>query len=125
MSAYTVYNLSIAAFIVPASYWLADARSKRRTLALASRIAFLLTLLAYPWDFFAIHLQVWRYPVDPGPRIHDVPLNDLVFMWLCTYLACTLLIAIGKWESSRQGHSKREHASEERAGHDGIRSSRG
>jgi lycopene cyclase domain-containing protein len=117
MSAYDIYNLALAAIVLPLSYWMAGKRSRRRTLALASRIAFMLTLLAYPWDFFAIRFRIWRYPVDPGLRIYDVPLNDLIFMWLCTFLACSFLVAVSRWESSRQCDSKGKGASEERTGH--------
>jgi lycopene cyclase domain-containing protein len=116
MSAYAGYNLALAAFVFPASYLLAGGQSRRHMLTLASRIAFLLTLLAYPWDFFAIRYRIWRYPVDPGLRIYEVPVNDLIFMWLCTFLACSLLVALRRWESSRQRNSKGEGASKERAG---------
>ena len=124
MSVYTTYNLALAAVVLPTSYCLAGPRSRGRTLSMSARIAFLLTLLAYPWDFFAIHLRVWRYPVHPGLRIYDVPLNDLVFMWLCTYLACSLLVAIARWETRRKRHSECEDTGEESAGHNGIGSSR-
>jgi len=117
MSAYDIYNLALAAIVLPLSYLMGGSRFRRRTLALASRIACLLTLLAYPWDFFAIRIRIWRYPADPGLRIYDVPLNDLIFMWLCTFLACSLIVALSRWESSRQRDSKGESASEECTGH--------
>jgi lycopene cyclase domain-containing protein len=109
MKAYTVFNLVLAAIILPMSYWLARKKSRWHTLSVASRISSLMTLIAYPWDFFAIRQRVWKYPIDPGLQIYEVPVNDLIFIWLCTYLACSLLSAIGRWSSSRQRHSKCEH----------------
>ena len=116
MNNYTTYNLVLAALILPASYWLAEERNRRKDLLVSARVASLLALLGYPWDFFAIQLKVWRYPINPGPRIHDVPINDLVFMWLCSHLASSVLIAIDRRESRCQGHSERKHARQEHAG---------
>jgi lycopene cyclase domain-containing protein len=123
MTPYTTYNLALAAFILPGSYWLAGRRNRRRNLTLSARIAVLVTLIAYPWDYFAIHVGVWRYPNAPGLRLHDVPLNDLVFIWLCSHLACSFLIAVHGRESGGQGHSERKNAGQQNAGDDGTRSS--
>src|SRR4029077_799967 len=91
---YTAYNLAFAAIVLPLSYWLSGPAHRRwRSLSLSARIGALLTLVGYPWDFFAIQLGVWAYPSDPGWRLHSVPLNDVVFMWLCTHLACCVLLA--------------------------------
>gem|GEM_PF-5905109 len=101
MTHYTAYNLVLAALILPISFWLAGLRDRRHNLLLSARIAFLVTLIGFPWDFFAIHVGVWRYPGDPGVRIYGVPLNDLIFMWLCTHLACSFLVYV----NGRQPHS--------------------
>jgi lycopene cyclase domain-containing protein len=61
---------------------------------ISARIALLITVLLYPWDSFAISLGVWTYPNDTGLRIYGVPLNDSIFIWLCSYLACVVLIRI-------------------------------
>lgn len=112
MTLYSLYNLVLAAFIFPTSYLLAGRASRRRNLILSARIALLVTLVAYPWDFFAIRVGIWRYPNHPGLRIHDVPLNDLVFIWLCTHLACSFLIAFGGRESNSHRHSEGKDACE-------------
>jgi lycopene cyclase domain-containing protein len=108
MKAYTIFNFVLSLIILPLGYWLAGKQSRRHILAVASRISLKMTLIAYPWDFFAIRYRIWRYPVDPGLQLYEVPLNDLLFIWICTYLACTLLSATARWESARQRHSEGE-----------------
>lgn len=116
MTAYTAYNLSFAAFTFAFSYWVVGTHNRRHKLSLSARIALLITVLYYPWDFFAIRLAVWRYPIHPGLRIHDVPLNDLIFIWLCSYLTCIVLRAVDSRRPSSHGHSQRKEASGENAG---------
>jgi hypothetical protein len=82
---------------------------------LSARVGTLLMLLGYPWDFFAIHLNVWRYTIDPGLRLFDVPINDLVFMWLCSHLASSVLVAIDRRETFSRRHSESKYASEKHA----------
>lgn len=123
MTNYALYNAALAAIILPVSYFLADAKSRWRDIQKSARIAVLMTLIAYPWDFFAIHHNVWRYPTDPGLTIYGVPANDLVFMWLCTLLTSSVLIAIDRWENRSKRHSKSKHADEQHTGHDGDGSS--
>ena len=117
MKAYTVFNLVLAGVILPTSYWLAGRTSKWHILLVVARISSLMTLLAYPWDYWAIQQRVWRYPLDPGLQVYEVPMNDLIFIWLCTCLACSVLGAIGRWESTRDGNSKRDSAREQHASH--------
>ena len=113
MSTYTVYNFALAALVLPLSCWLLGPRNLRRSVLRCARIALLMTLLGYPWDFFAINMGVWRYPRLPGYSIHGVPLNDLLFMWLCTHLACSVLTAARRWESGRERHSESKYASDQ------------
>lgn len=112
MTPYTAYNLALAAFTLPICYWLVGSRKRRRYLMLSARIALLLTIIDYPWDFFAIRLGVWRYPNQPGLMIHEVPLNDLIFIWLCSFLACSVLISVDRRRarSQSQRHPEREEA---------------
>lgn len=113
MNLYAAYNIGLAAIVLPVSYWLVAARRIRHTdLLLAARVALLVTLISYPWDFFAIRLGVWRYPNHPGPTIYDVPINDLVFIWLCTYFTSVVLRYLDGRQASRERHSKRENAGE-------------
>jgi hypothetical protein len=58
----------------------------RDALRLLLRVASALTLISYPWDFFAIHFKAWRHP-NPNPAIFTVPVNDLVFIFLCTLVS--------------------------------------
>jgi lycopene cyclase domain-containing protein len=115
MTPYTAYNLGLALLILPLSYWLGRRSDRRRNFFLSARIASLVSLIGFPWDFFAIQVGVWRYPSDPGLKIHGVPVNDLVFMWLCTYLACSLLVALNGRQPRSQGHSESKDAGEQDA----------
>lgn len=115
MTVYTLYDIALAVFVLPLSCWLLGRSNLRRSVLRCARIALLMTLIGYPWDFFAINVVVWRYPRYPGYSIHGVPVNDLLFMWLCTYLACSVLIAARRWESGRERHSKCKHAGDQHA----------
>jgi hypothetical protein len=116
MTVYSIYNLVLAGLILPATYCIAGREDRWRTLSVAAKVGVLLTLIAYPWDFFAIQFNAWRYVNDPGPLVYGVPFNDLIFMWLCTYLACTALIAVDRWERRHGRHAKCEHAGEKHTG---------
>jgi lycopene cyclase domain-containing protein len=98
MATYTFYNLCLAVLILAVSYAIAG-RNRRRILMLSARVGLLITVLLYPWDFFAVQLGVWTYPKDPGLRIYGVPLNDSIFIWLCTFLACVALLTTNNWRS--------------------------
>lgn len=124
MNPYLAYNIGLATIVLPASYWIVARPSRRVDLLLSARIAFLLVLISYPWDFFAIRLNVWRYPVDPGLTIHGVPLNDLLFIWLCTYFTCSLLLGLDRRKASRERHAKGKNASKKSARDQGKRSAR-
>jgi len=112
MSPYTLYNLALAILVLPACYWLVGSHQRGRLILRLTRIAFLMTLMAYPWDFFAISLRAWRYPQHPGVNLYGVPLNDLFFMWVCTQLTCSILIFARRWQSGRKRYTKREDASQ-------------
>lgn len=111
MTAYTAYNLVLAALVLPLSYRLLGSRDRRRLVLRCARIGLLMTLIGYPWDFFAIKMGAWRY-LQPGYTIHAVPVNDLLFMWICTQLTCGALIAARRWQSSSEGYAKRKNASQ-------------
>lgn len=102
MNTYAIFNFFLAAFVLPVSYFLTDKQCRWKDLRLSARVAVLLTLIAYPWDFFAINMQVWRHPVDPGPTLYGVPINDLIFIWICTHLTSTVLIAIDRREPNAE-----------------------
>jgi len=123
MNPYVVYNVALMAFILPISYWLAGTKNRKRNLMLSARVAFLVTLISYPWDFFAIHLGIWRYPHDPGLRIYGVPVNDLVFIYFCSLLTCSLLTAFNGWKPNGQRHSQCKDPGEHNTSNKGIGSS--
>lgn len=120
MTPYTAFNVALAILILLLSCVLVGYGNGRRPFILSARVALLLTLLGYPWDFFAIHAGAWRYPNDAGLRIYDVPLNDLIFIWLCTYLACSFLIAFNRWQASSQRHTESKNTSEQDTRHNGA-----
>lgn len=87
MTRYTIYNLIV--LIIAVSILFLFHKEKKYILE-NIRIAVIFTVLALPWDFFAIKNQAWIYPVDPGERIYDVPLNDLVFIFSCTLISASV-----------------------------------
>jgi hypothetical protein len=114
MTTYTIYNISVALLVAPVPF--AVPRMHRwRSIAVAARLAIVITLLAFPWDFFALQMGAWAHPTDPGPRIHGVPLNDLLFIWLASYFTGIMLMASDQREHARQGHPEREDTGEQDA----------
>lgn len=94
MNLYYAYNVVLAIIILPVCFWLNEGRWMH--IRVTTRIAVLMAVFVYPWDFFAIHLHAWDYPHDPGLRLYGVPLNDLAFTWLCTQLGASLLFRIDR-----------------------------
>jgi lycopene cyclase domain-containing protein len=122
VNVYTLYNVVWGLCVLVGSCWLLrDAPDRRRDVGRGARVALIMTLLGYPWDFFAIQRGVWAYPRDPGWRLHGVPLNDLVFMWLCTYFACCVLVTHARRHARGEGDPEREHAGHHDPRHDGHR----
>ena len=99
---YYIYNVVFAVITIPLCYLLVGSELRSRRLLVSARVASLLTLLYYPWDFFAIRLGVWTYPLNPGVRIYEVPLNDLIFIWLCSFLTCCALFGGKRWLSREE-----------------------
>lgn len=110
---YSIFNLCFAFLVLPSCWLLTQWGDRRRQLLFAARIALLVTLLAYPWDYFAIHLGAWSYPVDPGSVVNRVPINDLIFMILCTLLTSCALLAARRWEDHGDRHSERKDTRKE------------
>lgn len=104
IATYTFYNLLLAIIILTVAYWITG--RKRRVLFLAARVALLITLLLYPWDFFAVRLGVWVYPKDPGLTIYGVPFNDSVFIWLCSFLTSVVLLEVDRRNSGNQTNTE-------------------
>ncbi len=99
MNHYLRFNLVLAVAFAIVCIVLGKAVRFRQRVGISARVATLVTALGYPWDFFAGYLHAWGYPTDPGPRLYGVPANDLLFMWLCTYLACNILLVADERKS--------------------------
>lgn len=110
MSTYTVYNLVLLLVICSISYFLVNGPDKWADTLLSARVGVLLVLFAYPWDFFALQMNVWNHPNDPGPRLFGVPFNDLFFFWICTFLTCNALLSAYRREAQRYRKPKGENA---------------
>ena len=119
---YTLFNGIFAAVALPTSYYLCGRAERKRMFLASSRVTLLVTLLGYPWDFFAIRHGVWAFPVAPGFEIHGVPLNDLAFLALCTQVTCSALIAFDRRQRRCQRQAKSKYTSEKDTGHDRTRS---
>lgn len=86
MATYTLFNCCLAVLVVIAAPLLVRSRAQLR--AVVQTAAFV-TLLAYPWDFFAVELGVWTYG-EAGILLHGVPLNDSVFIFLCMFVSAAV-----------------------------------
>ena len=110
MNLYFAYNATLAAIVLPSAYFVLERQTRCADLLLSARIALQVTLIGYPWDFFAVRLGVWTYPRDPGIGVYGVPVNDLLFIWLGTYFSSSLLLGLGRRQARRECHTEREYA---------------
>lgn len=94
MTTYTWFNLVIAAALLPASFYAVPASHRRAGAHLAIRSATLMTLTAYPWDYFGVQQGAWRYPLNPGFMIYGVPINDLALIWVGTCFSSSIFYAV-------------------------------
>jgi lycopene cyclase domain-containing protein len=112
MNPYTLFNAALAVLVLTSAYRLLPPERRRTDALLSARIGVLVSLLSYPWDFFAITMRVWRYPVHPGSGIYGVPINDLIFIWLCTVLTTSLLVRLHRGKTGGERHSESKNASQ-------------
>lgn len=54
------------------------------------RTSICVTIICLPWDFFGIKYATWSYE-DPGLLVFDVPLNDLIFIFYCSFFTTAFL----------------------------------
>jgi|ERR1700724_952554 len=87
MSRYSLFNISITILALTLSALFIRSRVQ---FVVVLRTALTITLLSYPWDFFAIHYRAWSYE-HPGPKLLNVPINDLLFIFSCTLFSASLL----------------------------------
>ncbi|RYP57414.1 hypothetical protein DL769_009484 [Monosporascus sp. CRB-8-3] len=53
---------------------------------------------ALPWDSYLVHRQIWTYPKDAvlGPRLFKVPVEELFFFVIQTYITSMFYILLNK-----------------------------
>lgn len=87
MTTYSWFNVVFASICIIASKFFLRRREDWQR---AIRTAAFVTVLAYPWDYFAGSLGAWTYE-NPGARLFSVPINDLVFIFFATILTTAVL----------------------------------
>ena len=88
MISYTVFNVCFTLFVL--GFCILKVKSKR-CIAISIKVSLAVVFISYPWDYFAIKLGAWSYPIDPGLRFFEVPLNDLWFIILCSIVTTVFL----------------------------------
>ena len=68
----------------------------RQQFGVVLRTAIVVTLISYPWDFFAIQWRAWTYG-EKVPQLLGVPIYDLIFIFVCTAFTASL------FSSARRG----------------------
>ncbi len=117
MTMYSWYILAFAGFTLAVSYWVTGPTKRRRKLLLAARVALLLTVLGFPWDFFAIRLGAWTHPNFNGLKLYGVPVNDSLFTWLFSYLACVILLRFDRRKTHGNSEAKCKRANDQNTVH--------
>lgn len=112
MTRYTFFTLLVGGVLLPLSVFILPNAHRRDGFRVAARSALFVTLMTYPWDFFAVTQGVWRYPQDPGLTIYGVPLNDLIMIWVCTQFSTSVIYAQSRREDSCERHTESEYADE-------------
>jgi len=87
MSLYTKFNIAFGVLTLITALC-----SSQRKTKLLLKVSLLMSFLSFPWNYFAVSEKVWIHPVDPGLRIYGVPLNDIILVFSCTFLASNLLL---------------------------------
>ena len=84
---YLAFNLCLGPILIIVGF--SQIRG-REQLMVVVRTALGVTMLCFPWEFFAINLSVWSYN-DPGYCLFNVPINDLVFIFYCSFFSTSIL----------------------------------
>lgn len=90
MTNYTVFNFVWFAISVSVVWLL---MRDRRRMGRIMRMATVVVLLSFPWDYLAVTTRTWDYGA-PGPRLFGVPLNDMLFIFSCSAFAGSLLLSL-------------------------------
>ncbi|TDZ34148.1 Bifunctional lycopene cyclase/phytoene synthase [Colletotrichum spinosum] len=88
------YTIPLAALLTLISYPLFTRLDVVRTLFIVT-IAFVATI---PWDSYLIQTGIWSYPPDAvlGPTLYDIPIEELFFFIIQTYITAQLYIVLNK-----------------------------
>ncbi|KAF6818318.1 squalene/phytoene synthase [Colletotrichum sojae] len=88
------YTIPLAALLTLFSYPLFTRLDAVRT-AFIVIIAFVATI---PWDSFLIRTGIWTYPPNAvlGPTLYDIPIEELFFFIIQTYITAQLYIIFNK-----------------------------
>nr|XP_036588963.1 squalene/phytoene synthase [Colletotrichum truncatum]KAF6800605.1 squalene/phytoene synthase [Colletotrichum truncatum] len=88
------YTIPLAALLTFFSYPLLTRLDIVRTLFIVT-IAFVATI---PWDSYLIRTGIWSYPPDAvlGPTLFDIPIEELFFFIIQTYITAQLYIILNK-----------------------------
>lgn len=106
---YLVFNSTLGTLVFLACYCLTPGKAK---LSIAFRAAGIVTLISYPWVFFAIHFKAWTYN-EPGPAIFAVPINDLIFIFLCTVFSVSLFLRLDRSKRAQtKGKPNAKHSAD-------------
>ncbi len=88
MNRYIVFNVGMLLITILMSIFFV--KSKKQFI-ICLKVSIIITVIGLPWDFFAIAHGVWTYPEHPGVRLLGVPINDLVFIFLCSFISCSII----------------------------------
>ncbi|GJC97238.1 bifunctional lycopene cyclase/phytoene synthase [Colletotrichum higginsianum] len=88
------YTIPLAALLTVLSYPVFTRLDVVRTLFIVT-IAFVATI---PWDSYLIRTNIWTYPPDAvlGPTLVDIPIEELFFFVIQTYITAQLYIILNK-----------------------------
>ncbi|WYZ39225.1 hypothetical protein EsH8_III_001139 [Colletotrichum jinshuiense] len=88
------FTIPLAGLLTFISYPLFTRLDVVRTLFIVT-IAFTATI---PWDSYLIRTGIWTYPPDAvlGPTLYDIPIEELFFFVIQTYITAQLYIILNK-----------------------------
>lgn len=81
MSYYTLVNAFATAVAVAVWVSLKSTRQRLRLLKLSALSA----MLGFPWLYFGIQQEAWTHSA-PGPRLFDVPINELMLAVIMSFI---------------------------------------
>lgn len=102
MNNYVVFNIVFGAIVAASMPFLIRSSAQLR---IALLTAAYVTVFAFPWDHFAITHGAWTYP-NPGPRLFDVPVNDIIFIFVGSLFSAAILDSRGRIGAEPQSQSE-------------------